>query len=467
MITKFFRSIYNIFLWSSGADVEILNKVPTEKSKYFGIGGTIVFTALMASFAGGYAFFTAFKDHTLSVFFGIFWGALIFNLDRFIVSTFGVGDGKKTISRQELVEAAPRLVMAIILGFVISTPLELKIFESEIQTKVERLKIEKSMELSNSDTLSNNNLAKKEQRLTEIENKINDLRKNKQQLMVNSVAFLDDRKKELKSDLQQKDGELVATQNRMNSAYNSYMKAKKDTTGNFSDNEINRLGNMYNSYMQTRNRIRSEKQLVEDKITALETDKETQQKELSSSIENDIQTYSTEQKQLSEEIVLLSKTKKEKEGNYENVSQNYDGFAAHLEALSLLTDEKPIIKFSKWLITLLFIFIEVAPILFKMMTERGPYDDMMDRLKHDIKVKQLLAISNINEEVNTLVQINRDKNAQKLSAELAANNSLLGMISEAQAEIAREAINEWKRKQIEAVIANPEILIKDNLKGHI
>jgi len=64
--------------------------------------------------------------------------------------------------------------------------------------------------------------------------------------------------------------------------------------------------------------------------------------------------------------------------------------------------------------------------------------------------KDDIANSNINEEVNTLVQINRNKNAQKLSAELAANNSLLSLISEAQAEIAREAINEWKRKKIEA-----------------
>ena len=116
------RKLENFFLWSSGANLEILNQVPTEKSKYFGIGGTIIFTALMASFAGGYAFFTAFKSTFLSVPFGIFWGCLIFNLDRYIVASFGVGDGKKTISKQELIEGAPRLAMAIVLGFVISTP---------------------------------------------------------------------------------------------------------------------------------------------------------------------------------------------------------------------------------------------------------------------------------------------------------------------------------------------------------
>ena len=94
-IKYIWNKIYRFFLWSSGAHVEILDQVPHERSKYFGIGGTIIFTAAMASFAGGYAFFTAFKDPNLSVFFGAFWGALIFNLDRYIVSTFGVGDGKR------------------------------------------------------------------------------------------------------------------------------------------------------------------------------------------------------------------------------------------------------------------------------------------------------------------------------------------------------------------------------------
>ncbi|MBK6774564.1 MAG: DUF4407 domain-containing protein [Flavobacteriales bacterium] len=60
-----FKPIERLFLWSSGADMDVLDQVPTEKSKYYGIGGTIVFTALMASFAGGYAFYTAFRDHQM------------------------------------------------------------------------------------------------------------------------------------------------------------------------------------------------------------------------------------------------------------------------------------------------------------------------------------------------------------------------------------------------------------------
>lgn len=467
MIKKFFHLIYKAFIWSSGADLATLEKVPSEKSKYFGIGGTIVFTALMASFAGGYAFFTAFKDPVISVFFGVFWGALIYNLDRFIVSTFGVGDGKKTISKQEIFEAAPRLVMAIILGFVISTPLELKIFENEIKTKVARLKIEKSQELMNSDSDFIANLDSKKKRLTEVENKIYDLRNNQQQLMSNAVAFIETRKDEFKNDLRQKEGELNVAQNQLNTVYNNLIRARSDTTSRYTQSSINAIENNHRELTNRRNELRNQKQEIESKIRALETDIETEQRAQLNSIRSEIELLSTERLSLSEEVAALEATKRDKEGGYKDVSDNYDGFAAHLEAMSLLTDEKPIIKVAKWMITLLFIFIEVAPILFKMMTERGPYDDMMDKIKHDIKVKQLLDISNINEEVNTLVKINRERNAQKLGAELAANDSLLSLISEAQAEIVKEAINEWKRKQIEAVVANPELLIKDNIRNNI
>ena len=61
IIKQILHYIARIFYWASGADYEILKQVPTEKNKYFGVGGTVIFTALMATFAGGYAFFTAFR----------------------------------------------------------------------------------------------------------------------------------------------------------------------------------------------------------------------------------------------------------------------------------------------------------------------------------------------------------------------------------------------------------------------
>ena len=118
-------NVVNEFFWiCSGANRHILRQCPTEYSKYFGIGGTIFFTAAMAALSGGYAFFTIFDSTKLAVIFGIFWGLLIFNLDRFIVNTM-YSDGKHTISWSELFSGLPRIIIAIFLGIVISTPLEI------------------------------------------------------------------------------------------------------------------------------------------------------------------------------------------------------------------------------------------------------------------------------------------------------------------------------------------------------
>lgn len=132
--------ILNEFLWTcAGANKKILRQCPTDYAKYAGIGGTILFTALMAMLSGGYALYTVFDNQSVAIAFGIFWGLLIFNLDRFIVNTM-YSDGKVTISWSEFSAGLPRIIMAIFLGIVISTPLELKIFEDEINIAIEELK---------------------------------------------------------------------------------------------------------------------------------------------------------------------------------------------------------------------------------------------------------------------------------------------------------------------------------------
>ena len=63
----------NRFLWwCAGAHIDVLEQCKTDHAKYFGVGGTILFTALMASLAGGYAFKTAFHSNLLSLIFGLF-----------------------------------------------------------------------------------------------------------------------------------------------------------------------------------------------------------------------------------------------------------------------------------------------------------------------------------------------------------------------------------------------------------
>ena len=125
------------FLWfCSGAHLDTLEKHPTDHNKYFGIGATIFFTGLFAALSGGYAMYFVFKGGDFAwlfaIFFGLIWGLAIFNMDRYIVGSLD----KNASSRKQLLQATPRILLAIMIGIVISRPLELRIFDKEIKEKL-------------------------------------------------------------------------------------------------------------------------------------------------------------------------------------------------------------------------------------------------------------------------------------------------------------------------------------------
>ena len=116
----------------SGSNIELLAKVPTEAAKYVGIGATIFFTGIFATMAAAYAIFTFSENLWLSLLVGIVWGGMIFNLDRYIVSSM-----RKSYSwKKEWTMATPRIFLALIISLVIARPLELKIFEKEIKAEL-------------------------------------------------------------------------------------------------------------------------------------------------------------------------------------------------------------------------------------------------------------------------------------------------------------------------------------------
>jgi len=134
------------FILCSGADTDILNDCSIgEQNKYAGIGATVFFTAIMATIAASYALYTVFDNLYSSLFFGLIWGLLIFNLDRYIVSTIK----KRDNVIDEILQATPRILLAVIIAVVISKPLELKIFEKEINQVL--------LEQKNELTLANQN----------------------------------------------------------------------------------------------------------------------------------------------------------------------------------------------------------------------------------------------------------------------------------------------------------------------
>ena len=145
------------FLWkAAGGDRYLLERATySDQIKYMCLGGIVFATGAMAGLAGGYAFYTIFEprgsaiEYTtslstsiLSIVFGIIWGLIIFNIDRFIVTSTGKGDGTEAITWGELKSAIPRIIMGAIIALTISKPVEIRMFKTEIDIKLREKQLE-------------------------------------------------------------------------------------------------------------------------------------------------------------------------------------------------------------------------------------------------------------------------------------------------------------------------------------
>lgn len=402
-------NIVNEFFWiCSGANRHILRQCPTEYSKYFGIGGTIFFTAAMAALSGGYAFNTIFNSVWIAIGFGIFWGLLIFNLDRFIVNTM-YSDGKHTISLKELGLGSPRIVIAIFLGVVISTPIEMRIFEDEIGKELNSMQIE---ETNRAKEKNNELYAKIKEKELKVEEYIQKQAEN--------------------------ESELTALENKLYAETNG-----TGVTGKIGYGPAAKQ--LQEAVDRKRNAVRESNEKLDKQIDIIRS-----------------------------ELKILYSERDKSIANTDNATAKMTGFTARMEAMYNITSwkneeerlagEKNTLFWVRTIIMLLFIIIEIAPTLFKMMIASGPYDELLKEEMERKKAQAILNVSRINDDANTQIQIVVEKNKDKLAAEVAANKEILAKIASVQAELLETAIEEWRKEELAKIKANPSQYIQSNTK---
>jgi hypothetical protein len=177
LVAKSIKMLKTFFILCSGADRDIVNGCSNgEQNKYAGIGATVFFTAILAFIASSYALFTVFDNPFIAMSFGLIWGLLIFNLDRFIVSTIK----KRDRLIDEFIQAIPRIMLAIIIAIVISKPLEIKIFEKEINIIL--LKEKNEMAMANKKQIANYFQKDVDKNKTEIDSLKSDITKKEKEV---------------------------------------------------------------------------------------------------------------------------------------------------------------------------------------------------------------------------------------------------------------------------------------------
>jgi hypothetical protein len=300
------------FIVCSGADKNLLEGCSEgEQTKFAGIGATVFFTAIMAFIASAYALFTVFDSIYPAISFGFVWGLLIFNLDRFIVSTIR----KRDSFSAEFLQATPRIILAVIIAIVISKPLEIKIFEKEIDTVL--LKEKNTMALANKKQVADYFQS--------------DLDKNKAQT------------DSLKSEITRKEKEV-------NALYETYITEAEGTKGTMKLGK----GPVFKEKIAKHDLARSELDALRKTNEAKIAENEKKSRTLQADLDKKVT-------------------------DTQPIIDGFDGLMARINALNKLP------WLPSFFIMLLFLAIETAPIIAKLLSPKGEYDFKLEDLETALK----------------------------------------------------------------------------------
>lgn len=381
-------------LWrAAGADAHILEQATySDQIKYFCLGGIVTATGVMAGLAGGYAFYTIFEPRgsaleiidypivtLLSIAFGITWGLIIYNIDRFIISSSGKGDGTEAITRQEIINALPRIIMGAIIAITISKPLEIRMFKTEIDVELHQAQLEKQSEyMERIDSIYANRINAETGKIEKWEDEIEQKTARAQELENQYIA----------------EARIITVGPRALAVKVQADKAKGE--------EIY-LKNKYEPF-------------IKESIQKLKQIEKEKQKAINSG---------------------------------ENISSGLDGLLeriklAHKIAGSAITT----------FITLLFMAIELAPIFFKLMMIKSPYDYLEDNIKEMMKARKGIYVeyNHFKDRQGTERDLVRYLNVEKQNMEYT-------QLLETQKRLTEYAISKYEEEMKKKIDENPSAFI--------
>ncbi|WP_146943224.1 DUF4407 domain-containing protein [Chryseobacterium hagamense] len=305
----------------SGGNIHILRKTPSEWNKFAGIGGIVLFTAVFATLSAGYAMYTVFDEIWTAIGFGVLWGLMIFNLDRYIVSSI-----KKTGTWwNQILMAVPRLILATFLGIIISKPLELKIFEKEVNKQLNTI-----------------------------------IQRNKKQLQG-----------EMSGRILQQSGPFETEKKQISDKIANYQKSYDSASVELEKEILGKQSGLTSGKEGFGPNAKRKQELKEQR----RLDLENYRKQAAPRLEY-----------LDKEISKVYTNLETERKSTETFENKFNGFAARLQALDELGKNSAIIGLAATFIMGLFICLEISPVLVKLISHVGPYDYLLEKTENDFRL---------------------------------------------------------------------------------
>lgn len=407
-MTTNFTWLSRFLCFCSGADLKTLDtECPSEINKYSAIGGTVLMTGIFAFISSSYALYRVFLLEKSSILialtFGVLWGLMIFNLDRYVVMSMRK-DGRPW---REFLAAFPRLIIAALISLVIAKPLEVRLFEDRIQRQI----FDNKMNVLGSDMQKADNMYGQStlaEKLKGQEKQLDDLSKNRNQDS-STPAFEDllqrtNTQEKNKNTITNKNQAII---NKINSdiigLLNKYG-IERDSRGHIQGNVPIEIQGKLQQWYEERRKYRDEIKYHEAEYNKLMNEVRQQREKHIADIDSQTVYIAAQKDKVENEKTGVDSSVNSvvAESMGVNSKAYTNNFITQIEALGNLIEKDKTLKKTSWLIMLLFFMIETAPVFVKLISKKGLYEEMLAASNELELAKQI-------EEKNTAFAINQSQ----------------------------------------------------------
>jgi hypothetical protein len=414
------------FFWViSGSEISVLKECENEYNRHANIGMMILITSVFGFFTAYVAGSTFASGNRWAVLgFATIWALLVFAIDRSMVNS--IKKDPEAAAQPFWSFFLPRLLLATILAFFMSIPLDHIVFPEAIERQM-KLNVHNDWLRRQEELNKGLNIAGTETALTKVENELaglNETLSSECPLPAYAEA------KRSYDECSQKLPPLRADYENKKRAAANYLNQLPVSRGKRIVNQT------YFALRGARNEAeaalgRQTKQCEEYRDEARRIDSEWR-----TAKQKEIDEKNTQRSQTQTQLNTDEQTVKTKSETFLKDLEAMKGFDTKFTTLFLMPNWG--VQVLKWAIFLALLVIEILPTYLKLKTPVGQYDMKMHErevmTKNDIKARVLSEEAIVNQ-----------TEAHRVAAEVTLNNAVIDRIADIELRLAEEMLDDWEQ----------------------
>jgi hypothetical protein len=368
----YFQRFRNFVIALSGAHAETLKLVPSERPRFESLGWSILITSGLAAVSMWFALATTLSVNGIAaVPISLLWGLVIMGIDRWLVTSMPIDSNRK------FALAAPRVVLALLLGTLISTPLVLRIFQTEINAQIATMQ------------QSNYSAFLKQQQGSQVAQQVS--------TYSNELQYLDKviSSKGAVTPNTSSDPQIVT--------YNKQLTSLQSQLATWSQTESQALkeyscqkyggadcpkagiGPVAKASLASYNQAKGQVSKIQGEINQVQQEIKARDTVLTSTTaaaaQIRLQQAVAQQPVVENEYQTAVQRQNQLQASFYAQNQASHGLLTRLEALSELSDSNMTVAIARLLLFLLFLVIECLPVTVKLLQRSGHYEEALARAK--------------------------------------------------------------------------------------